>query len=315
MTFLSPWWLLLLTVVIALALVYVLFQRRRSRYAVRFATLPLLEKVAPSRPGWRRHVPAGAFLLTLIAMVLAIARPAAAVQVPRERATVLVAVDTSVSMESTDVRPTRIEAAKAAAKEFVDDLPEEFNVGLVSFSGSASVLVAPTTDRAAVDAGIDGLTLSERTAIGEGVYAALGSVTSFDAEAGEDPPPARIVLLSDGSNTTGRSLEEAATAATDAKVPVSTIAYGTEGGTVELNGRDIPVPVDSAALRQLAEATGGSAYEAESDAELRGVYQDIGSSIGWRTEHREITTWVVAIGLLTALAAGAASLFWFSRLP
>jgi Ca-activated chloride channel family protein len=314
-TFLAPWWLLLLTVVAGVAVAYLLFQRRRTRYAVRFATLPLLEKVAPTRPGWRRHAPAVAFLLMLITLVLAIARPAAAVQVPRERATVLVAVDTSVSMESTDVSPSRIEAAKSAAREFVDDLPKEFNVGLVAFSSSASVLVAPTTDRAAVDAGIERLTLSERTAIGEGVYAALGSVTSFDAEAGTDPPPARIVLLSDGSNTTGRSVEEAATAAAEAKVPVSTIAYGTPTGTVELNGRAIPVPVDAEALRQLAETTGGSAYEAESDAELRGVYQDIGSSIGWRTEHREITTWMVGIALVTALAAGAASLLWFSRLP
>jgi Ca-activated chloride channel family protein len=314
-TFLSPWWLLLLAVVAALALAYVLFQRRRTRYAVRFATLPLLEKVAPTRPGWRRHAPAAAFLVTLIALVLAIARPAAAVQVPRERATVLVAVDTSASMEATDVQPSRIEAAKEAAREFVDDLPEEFNVGLVAFSGSASVVVAPTTDRAAVDAGIERLRLSERTAIGEAVYAALDSVASFDAEAGTDPPPARIVLLSDGSNTTGRSVQDAAGAAAEAQVPVSTIAYGTESGTVDLNGRSVPVPVDAEALAALAETTGGSAYEAESDAELRGVYEDIGSSIGWRTEHREITTWVVAVALLTALAAGAASLVWFSRLP
>jgi len=315
MTFLAPWWLLLLTVVAALAVAYLLFQRRRTRYAVRFATLPLLEKVAPTRPGWRRHAPAAAFLLTLIALVLAIARPAAAVQVPRERATVLVAVDTSASMEATDVQPSRIAAAKEAAREFVDELPEEFNVGLVAFSGSASVVVAPTTDRAAVDAGIERLTLSERTAIGEAVYAALDSVASFDAEAGTDPPPARIVLLSDGSNTTGRSVQDAASAAAEAQVPVSTIAYGTESGTVELNNRSVPVPVDAEALQELANTTGGSAYEAESDAELRGVYEDIGSSIGWRTEHREISTWMVAIGLLTALAAGAASLVWFSRLP
>jgi Ca-activated chloride channel family protein len=260
-------------------------------------------------------VPAAAFLVALIAMVLAIARPAAAVQVPRERATVLVAIDTSVSMEATDVSPSRIEAAKQAARAFVDDLPEEFNVGLVSFSSSASVVVPPSTDRVPIEAGIDQLTLAERTAIGEAVYTSLSAVASFDAEAGTDPPPARIVLLSDGSNTTGRPVQQAAAAAAEAKVPVSTIAYGTPTGTVEQNGRSIPVPVDADTLRQLAETTGGIAYEAESDAELRGVYEDIGSSIGWRTEHREITTWMVAAALLSALAAGAASLLWFSRLP
>lgn len=315
MTFLSPQWLALLLVVAALAVTYLLFQRRRTQYAVRFATLPMLERVAPTRPGWRRHLPAAAFLLTMIAMVLAIARPAAAVQVPRERATVLVAVDTSVSMRATDVAPSRIDAAKEAARAFVDDLPDEFNVGLVSFSGAASVVVAPSTDRAALDAGIEGLQLGERTAIGEAVYTSLGSIAALDADAGTDPPPARIVLLSDGTNTTGRPLMDAATAAKEASVPVSTIAYGTATGTVEQNGRMIPVPVDADALRELADTTGGTAYEAESDTELRGVYEDIGSSIGWRTEHREITTWVVAAGLLAALAAGAASLIWFSRLP
>jgi Ca-activated chloride channel family protein len=315
MRFLAAQWLVLLVAVAAMAVAYLLFQRRRSQYAVRFATLPLLEKVAPTRPGWRRHAPAVAFLLTLIALVLAIARPAAAVRVPRERATILVAVDTSVSMRATDVSPNRIDAAKEAARAFVDDLPEEFNVGLVSFSGAASVVVPPTTDRDAVATGIEALGLGERTAIGEAVYTALSSVESFDAEAATDPPPARIVLLSDGENTTGRSTEEAAAAAAEAQVPVSTIAYGTPDGTVEQDGRSIPVPVDAEALRQLAEVSGGASYAAESDQELRAVYDDIGSSIGWRTEHKEITTWVIALGLLSALVAGAASLLWFSRLP
>lgn len=315
MRFLAAQWLVLLLAVAAMAVAYLLFQRRRSQYAVRFATLPLLEKVAPTRPGWRRHAPAVAFLLTLIALVLAIARPAAAVRVPRERATILVAVDTSVSMRATDVSPNRIDAAKEAARAFVDGLPEEFNVGLVSFSGAASVVVPPTTDRDAVATGIEALGLGERTAIGEAVYTALSSVESFDAEAATDPPPARIVLLSDGENTTGRSTEEAAAAAAEAQVPVSTIAYGTPDGTVEQDGRSIPVPVDAEALRQLAEVSGGASYAAESDQELRAVYDDIGSSIGWRTEHKEITTWVIALGLLSALVAGAASLLWFSRLP
>jgi Ca-activated chloride channel family protein len=320
MTFLSPWWLLLLVAVAALAVVYVVAQRRRSRYAVRFATLPLLEKVAPKRPGWRRHAPAAAFLLTLVALALAVARPVADVRVPRERATVLVAVDTSISMRADDVAPSRIEAAKDAADAFVDGLPKQFNVGLVSFSGAASVVVSPTTDRAAVHAGVDQLTLAERTAIGEGVLASLQAISTLDATldggAADGAPPARIVLLSDGENTAGRSLDAAAEAATKAGVQVSTIAYGTAEGTVAgEDGRAIRVPVNAEALASLAEATGGKAYTAATGEELAEVYDDIGSSIGWRTEQREITAWVVAGAFVLALVTAGFSLVWFARLP
>ncbi|MFG2345547.1 VWA domain-containing protein [Streptomyces phaeochromogenes] len=312
----SPGWLLLLVPLALLIGAYLLVQRRRGRYAVRFTNLDLLDKVAPRRPGWRRHVPAAAFCGTLALLVVGFARPTTEVQVPRERATIVVAFDVSASMEATDVEPTRFEAAQRAALAFVDRLPERFNAGLVPFSGSATVAVPPTTDRGALRSAIERLTTGEGTAIGEAVVAARDAVRMLDRAAESSPPPAHIVLLSDGSNTTGRSVESAAQEASGDKIPVSTIAYGTESGTIDLpSGDTVSVPVDGPALRGLASSTGGDFHEAATGEELQEVYEDIGSSVGHRTEQREIWQWFVAAGLLTALATAATSLLWFSRLP
>jgi Ca-activated chloride channel family protein len=313
MRFLSPGWLALLAAVAVLVVAYVVVQRRRGRYAVRFAALPLLERVMPHGPGWRRHVPAVAFLLTVTGLVLAMARPMMEVQVPRERATIVVAVDVSLSMGAQDVAPSRIAAAVTAAREFVAELPEAFPVGLVLFSGTSAVAVPPTPDREAVVGAFDRITLGPGTAIGDAVGTALDAVRS--GEAALDPPPARIVLLSDGANTTGTPLPAAAAAAGAAGVPVSTIAYGTPTGTATVDGETVRVPADVDALAALASGSGGLAYRAETAAELHAVYADIGSSIGFRTEEREVTSAVLAAALLAAFAAAAGSLAWFSRLP
>ncbi len=347
MTFLSPWWLLLLLPVIALAVAYVIAQRRRSRYAVRFATLPMLAKVAPASPGWRRHAPAAALLAAFLLLAVAAARPEAEVRVPHERATVMIAVDVSRSMDATDVEPTRIAAARDAASAFVEELPDTFNVGVVAFAGDAMVMATPTTDRDAVVRELQSLTLRDSTAIGEAVFTSLDQIAAMAPEPtepgaaptspgapgapgvpgapqapdGSEPPagaesvPGRIVLLSDGSNVRGRSLESAAAAAREAGVPVSTIAYGTPNGVIEIGNRVIPVPADTDSLARLAEDSGGQAYEAASGDELSEVYDDIGSSIGWRTEPRELTPYLTAAALLIALAAAAMSLRWFARLP
>jgi Ca-activated chloride channel homolog len=315
MTFLSPIWLVTLLPVAALALAYVMVQRRRHRYAVRFASLPMLERVIPRRPGWRRHVPATLVLVALTVLGLAAARPEVALRVPFDRATVVVAIDTSGSMGATDVPPTRLEAAKAAAEAFVEDLPDTVNVGVVSFAGSSSVLAAPTTDHDQVQRQIRGLDLSGGgTAIGEAVFSSLEEVERMAAEAEGEPVPTRVVVLSDGANTAGRSPEQAAAAAVDGDLPVSTITYGTPDGVVTSDGRTLEVPVNGETLRELADATGGTAYTADSGEQLRDVYADIGSSIGWRIEQREVTPYLAALGLLVALAAGALSLRWFSRL-
>lgn len=315
MRFEQPQWLWLLLVAGALVVAYLFAQRRRSKYAVRFASLPMLESVAPTRPGWRRHLPAASFLAALGILTLAIAQPMADVRVPRERATVIVAMDVSNSMAATDVTPSRFDVAKSAAAEFVDELPERFNVGLVAFSGDANVMTTPSTDHQATMAAMDGLELEASTAIGEAVFTSLQSIATLDATAEDNPPPARIVLLSDGANTSGRPLEDAAAAASDADVPVSTIAYGTPDGAIDIDGRSISVPVDAEALQNVADATNGSFYTAESDDELRGVYEDLQSSIGWTTEEREITPQVAGVALGVAIVAGLTSLLWFARLP
>jgi Ca-activated chloride channel homolog len=331
-TFLSAERLWLLPLVAGLAIAYVLMQRRRRAYAVRFSTLPLLERVAGKGPGWRRHVPAVAFLFMLLFLVTGFARPEAEIKVPREEASVIVALDVSVSMRAQDVDPDRITVARNAADQFVDLLPKRFNVGLVTFSREVTVAATPSTDRVAVHEALSRLRLQGGTAIGDAVEAAvnvlrpppadlsgnsngLATPPGPDTPPPSDGPPARIVLLSDGDNTTGQPIEAGIEAAKAAGVPVSTIAYGTPEGTVEMEGRTLRVPVDKEALRNLAESTGGKAYEAATAEELEEVYADLGSSIGFRIERREITAWFIGAGLLAAGAAAVASLLWFSRLP
>ncbi|MEV1332091.1 VWA domain-containing protein [Micromonospora costi] len=319
MTWLSPGRLWLLLAVLALAVGYLVMQRRRSRYAVRFTNLRLLDRIAPQRPAWRRHVPAGLFLAMLALLVVGFARPTAEVRVPRERATVMVAVDVSTSMLATDVDPDRLAAAKGAAKRFVDGLPDEFNVGLVAFAGSAAVLVPPGTDRDALHEGIErlaeGITGVQGTAIGEAINTALGAVKGLDSQAAKEPPPARVVLLSDGANTSGMDPMEAAAEAVAAKVPVHTISFGTPGGFVDRGGRPIQVPVDGQTLQAVADETGGMFHEATTSEELRAVYDDIGTSVGYRTERQDVSARFIGLGLVLAMGAAAGSMRWFSRLP
>lgn len=316
MTWMSPERLWLLAAIAALAAGYVLAQRRRSRYAVRFTNLRLLDRVAPGSPGWRRHLPAGLFLAMLALLVAGFARPHAEVQTPRERATVLVAVDISRSMLAGDVGPDRLTAAKAAAREFVTGLPGQFNVGLVGFAGSASVFVSPTTDRTAVAAGIDrlaeGSTGPAGTAIGDAIATSLDTIRAFDTTTGAQIPPARVVVLSDGANTSGRDPGEAARTAAELGVPVDAISFGTASGVID-SGQ--PVPVDGRTLQTVAAATGGDYFEAGSTGELRDAYADVGSSIGYRTEVQDVSARFIGAGLVLALLTALASLFWFARLP
>jgi Ca-activated chloride channel family protein len=317
-TYLSPGWLWLLLAVAALLAVYLLLQLRRKGYAARFANLELLGSIAPRRPGWRRHLAFALLLIALSSLTVAMARPTKDVRVPRDRATVMMAIDVSLSMQATDVEPTRLIAAQRAAKEFVDLLPPRINLGMVSFSGSASVAVSPTTDRAAVKRAIDNLQLSERTAIGEAIFSCLDAIKTFQTQlAGQDggpAPPARIVLMSDGSNTWGRTPEQGVAAAKTANVPVSTIAFGTDDGYIELEGEKVAVPVNHEQLQGIADSSGGSYHSAASAGELSDVYRDIGSQIGYTTERHEVTTWLVGTGLLAAFAASGLALFWTNRL-
>ncbi|GLY93660.1 VWA domain-containing protein [Actinoplanes sp. NBRC 103695] len=313
--FLQPIWLLALLPVIAVAAVYVWRQFRKRSYAMRFTNVDLLKTLAPRGLGWRRHAAAGAFLLSLVALGTAMARPSVDKEQPLERATVMLAIDVSLSMEADDVAPNRLEAAQEAAKAFVQELPPTYNLGLVSFAKAANVLVPPTKDRSAVIAGVEGLTLAEATATGEAVFTSLDAIRTVPADGANGAPPARIVLLSDGYRTSGRSVEDAGAAALAANVPVSTIAFGTDTGVVDIRGQLQRVPVDRLSLQQLAESTKGYFYEAASVSELKKVYEDMGSSIGHRVEAREVTQYYAGAALLFGLVAAAMSLLWTSRLP
>ncbi|HZD38526.1 MAG TPA: VWA domain-containing protein [Actinomycetes bacterium] len=301
-------WLGVLT--LAMVVAYVALQVRRGRFATRYASPGMLAKLAPRRPGWRRHLSAIAFAFVLGLLITAFARPGADAKVPRDRATIIIAIDTSGSMVAGDIKPNRIEAARSAAAEFVDRLPARFNVGLVTFNSRASVAVPPTRDHEALKLGLSRIHTRGSTAIGEGVFASLAAIATLDPQAADDPPPAHIVLLSDGDSTTGRPVEDAAQAALDRGVPVSTIAYGTPDGTLRGN----PVPANKDLLRQLAETTKGTFYEAASGDELQKVYSDVGTSIGFRDERKDMSVWFVGLALIAALAVAIPSLVWFARL-
>ena len=320
MSFLAPERLWLLLGVAVLAVFYVVLQGRRGRYAVRFTSMELLDVVAPNRPGWRRHLPAITFLLALATLVVGYAQPSIEDQVPRERATVVMALDVSLSMEADDVDPNRFEAAKAAAVQFVDLIPVKINLGLVVFDGVARVQVAPTTDRQLMVDAIQRLELGESTAIGEAIFASLDAIASVPPDEEGTIPPARVVLMSDGVTQQGRPNEDAAEEARTRGIPVSTISFGTPFGQIvyEEPGQApqlVEVPVDQDELRAIADATSGTFFTAESAGELEQVYNDIGSSVGFITADREITHWFVAGAIALLMLTAALSLAFFSRLP
>jgi Ca-activated chloride channel family protein len=322
-TFLVAWRLWLLLVVAAMIAAYVLFQRRRAVYALRFSSAELLDSIAPRRPGVRRYVPAALFLLALVVLVMAFARPARDTRVPRERATVIIAIDVSLSMQATDVEPSRLEAAQAAADRFIDELPPTLNVGVLSFAGTAAVLVSPTQDHQAAKRAIDNLRLAESTAIGEAIFTALDALENAPADETGTAPPARIVLLSDGETTVGRPDGDAVAEAVASEVPVSTIAFGTDQGfilyddprTAAVESEPILVPVGDDNLRSIADGTGGSYFTATSLQELEEVYENIGSAVGYEEVSQEISEWFVAAGLVLLAVSSGFSLVWFQRLP
>jgi Ca-activated chloride channel family protein len=322
MRFEWPWLLASLALVPALVALYVRWQRRRVRYAVRFTNLDLLAGVVRELPGWRRHVPAVLYLLALATLLVSVARPQAVVTVPREQATIVLVMDVSGSMAATDVQPTRMFSAQQAAVRFIDKAPSHFEIGLVSFSTSAHVIAPPTTDRDQVRVGLQTLQARGGTAMGEAINAAVASIHPSQANgtASPDGPPAVLLLLSDGASTIGASPVEAARQAAGVDVTIFTVALGTPDGVVEIadgtgGSRRIPVPPDPVTLRQVADVTGGRFYDAPTDSDLAAVYDQLGSRIGFERGEQEVTALfsAVAIGLL--LVGGVLSLRWLNRFP
>jgi len=328
-------WLLLL-VPAALA-AYVVLQQRRPKDVVRFTNLALLETVVERGPRWRRHVPAGLFLLAMVPLLVGLARPQATLKVPREEATIVLIIDVSGSMKADDVKPDRIGAAQDSARKFIAGLPPKFRVGLIAFSSNVRVLAAPTPDREQVRLGIDSLSATGGTAMGDALITGIGLVRpeALAAAQGDNPSvdggainpapsariPASVLLISDGANTVGQTQPlDAADVANQLQVPIYTVALGTATGQALIpdargGSRLQTVPPDPETLQAVAERSGGQFYDAPSAGELAKVYQDIGSKVGYRSERKDATHWPLGVGVVLLVVAAGLSLAWQQKLP
>jgi Ca-activated chloride channel homolog len=348
MNFLAPQLLLgLLLIPIAIGF-YLWAQRRRSRYAVRFTNLALLSNLTPRRPSWRRHLPPVLYLGAIAALLIGLARPTMVIQVPREDATVILAMDVSGSMRATDVSPTRLDAARASALSFINQLPENVRVGIVAFASEPVTLVSPTTDRTQLKSALDSLTARDGTAMGDALMQVLDIAQKIQQEGTETPdasaapkasaapsasatpgaspapssqPLVAAILLSDGANSVGQAQPlEAAQRAKTLGVPIYTIALGTPNGTVDVQDQfgqtvTLDVPPDTATLKQIADTTGATAFDAPTAAQLASVYDNLQSRIGYTEQRQEVTFALVGAGLLLVVLGAGLSAVWFGRLP
>jgi Ca-activated chloride channel family protein len=346
MTFIWPTALLLLIVVAGLAVLYVLAQRRRNRYALRYANLSLVREAIGKGPGWRRHVPAALFILALGFMAIAVARPQAIVAVPSQEGTVILAIDVSGSMLAEDMKPNRMEAAKAAARAFVEKQSESVKIGVVSFSGDASIVQSPTTDKTLVIAAINRLRPQRATAIGRAILVSLDAINeSMGSEedlpssilqqgqpgASATPRPtatplpaylqgqhssASIVLMSDGQNNQFPPPLDVIDQAVSRGVRVYTIGVGSaQGAIVRLQGRAVRTALDETTLKKIAEVTDAQYFNANTEADLRTVYENLTTQLVIRNEKTELTAYATLAAAILAVFAGAFSLLWFNRLP
>jgi Ca-activated chloride channel family protein len=317
------WFFLFLLAVLAVVGLYVVVQFARRKRVLRFANMELLESVAPQRPTRWRHLSAVLLVVSLLLFTVAMAGPTHDVRIPRNRAVVMLVIDVSQSMRATDVPPSRMAAAQDAAKQFTDELTPGINLGLIAYAGTASVLVSPSTNRAAMKAAIDKLTPADRTATGEGIFTALQAIATVGAVigGGDSPPPARIVLFSDGKETVPSNPDNpkgaytAARTAKDQGVPISTISFGTPYGYVDINGQRQPVPVDDETMKKVAELSGGTPYSASSVAELKNVYATLQQQIGYETIKGDASAGWLRLGTLTLALAVLAALLINRRLP
>jgi Ca-activated chloride channel family protein len=318
MTFADPLLLLgLLLVPLALAL-HVASRRRSRRYAVRFPAAATLALAAGRSPAWRRALPIALLLASIAALVLALAKPQRTIAVPIERASIMLVTDHSRSMMAEDVDPTRLAAAKRAAHTFLDQLPHGVRVGVTTFSDVPDGTQTPTRDHALVRRMIDTQIADGGTATGDALQVALDTLEREPRGADGRRAPAAIVLLSDGTTTTGRDPVGVAQTARELKIPVYTVALGTRDAMVPNPGFGPPllsVPPDPATLRRIAEASGGRAYSAQDDQQLSSIYKTLGSQLGTREVKREVTAAFAVGGLVLLLGAAAASARWAGRLP
>jgi len=321
--FAHPWFLLFLVVVVALVVLYVLAQFARQKRVLRFANMELLERVAPQRPQRWRHLPAVLLISSLTLLTIAMAGPQNDVRVPRNRAVVMLVIDVSQSMRATDIEPSRLVAAQEAAKQFADQLTSGINLGLIAYAGTATVLVSPTTNRDATKAALDKLQLADRTATGEAIFTALQAIATVGAVlgGGDEPPPARIVLMSDGKETVPSNPDNpkgaytAARTAKDQGVPISTVSFGTPYGYVDINDQRQPVPVDEETLTKIAELSDGNHYSASNLEQLKEVFTSLQDQIGYETIKGDASVGWLRLGSFLLALAALAALFINRRLP
>jgi Ca-activated chloride channel family protein len=318
-SFEQPLYLLGLLAVPLVVAGYLAHERRRRAAGEAFVRPSLRPSVAPTTPGWRRHLPPAAYAVALVVLLVALARPHATVAMPVEQASIVLVTDHSGSMQATDVAPSRLAAARDAAERFLVAVPDDIRVGLVAFNHGARTLQTPTVDRGPVRVALAGLRPAGGTATGDALAAALDALERQRAPDGERAPGA-VVLLSDGESTRGRDPLRVAQRARRLAVPVYTVALGTDAGTIEVTlpsgeVQQRPVPPDRESLRRIAAITGGRAFSAQAAASLDAVYDELGSKVALRDERREITSAFAGGALALALAGGALSLHWFRRLP
>ena len=317
------WYLFFLFVVFGFVGLYTAAQFARRRRMLRFANTELLESVAPHRPSSWRHLAATLLTIAMLLLTVAMAGPTHDTRIPRNRAVVMLVIDVSQSMRATDVLPSRMAAAQDASKQFVDELTPGINLGLISYAGTATVLVSPTTNRDATKRGIDTLQVADRTATGEGIFSALQAISTVGAVigGGDAPPPARIVLFSDGKETVPSNPDNpkgcytAARSAKDQGVPISTISFGTKNGYVEMDDQRQPVPVDDEMMKKIAQLSGGTAYNASSLAELKNVYSTLQEQVGYESARGDASAGWLRLGALVLAAAALAAILINRRLP
>jgi len=317
------WFFLFLFVVLGLVGLYIVVQLARRKRMLRFANMELLESVAPKRPSRWRHLATILLVLSLVLFTIAMAGPTHDVRIPRNRAVVMLVIDVSQSMRATDVSPSRMAAAQEAAKQFVDQLTPGINLGLISYAGTATVLVSPTTNRDATKNALDKLQVADRTATGEGIFTALQAISIVGAVigGGDTPPPARIVLMSDGKETVPSNPDNpkgaytAARTAKDQGVPISTVSFGTPYGYVDMNGQRQPVPVDDEMLKRIAQLSNGQAYTASNLKQLKEVFTNLQEQIGYETRKGDASAGWLRLGALVLALAALAALLINRRLP
>lgn len=343
MSFMWPVALLALLLIPALLLSYVWMQRRRARYAVRFASVGLARQAVGKGPGIKRHIPAAVYLLALTVMILALARPQASIRVPRNTGTVILVIDVSGSMQAKDVKPSRMDATKEAAQGFVERQPNGVKIGVVSFSDFGALVQAPTRDKELVQKALARLQPQRGTNIGGGLQSALDALyegsdtprptveaaqpnaprrptaTPAPSAAGKGEqkgPPASIVLVSDGESNVGPPALDVAQEALKSGIKVYTIGIGTKEGTVlSISNRRVFTKLDEDTLRGVAETTGGRYLNAQNESELRTVYDELAREREFEKEKTEVTFGFTAGALALSVIGGVLSLFWFNRLP